>query len=144
MIKQLFLWLNNWLFATGIRVLECISGLGLLGYAFVFMIGGEKMLLSYPIYYKFKELNITVVILTFAVVGGLQMWAMLTQPSNRRQVLGGFVLIISSLVWGLVFGAYYSVTPPINTGLVFSGILSLLCVIGGNNLIKHQQDEKNE
>lgn len=124
---------QKWLFGTGTRVVEFISGIGLLGFALVFWLDAD-LLLHYPIYYKFQHAPSLLLVMVLGLVGTTQLWAMLYW-SHRRNVISGYLLIAGSLIWALVSVAFWAAYPPAHTGMVLPPILMLLCVLAGRNLI---------
>lgn len=126
-----------WSFGTGTRVVEFISGIGLLGFALVFWLDAD-LLLHYPIYYKFQHAPSLLLVMVFGLVGTTQLWAMLYW-SHRRNVISGYLLIAGSLIWALVSVAFWAAYPPAHTGIVLPPILMLLCVLAGRNLMNYSK-----
>lgn len=122
-----------WSFGTGTRVVEFISGIGLLGFALVFWLDAD-LLLHYPIYYKFQHAPSLLLVSMLGSVGIMQLWAMLYW-SHRSNIISGYLLIAGSLIWALVSVAFWAAYPPAHTGMVLPPILVLLCVLAGRNLI---------
>ena len=125
--------LHNWLLQTATRVVEFTSAAGLLGYAMVFAANGQR-LTTLPLYYKFAALPQPVVVGVFVSLGLAQL-ALMPFKSDRSNVLSGFVLVVSSLVWFLVLAAFDAARPPANTGMVFPTIMAFLCAAAGSRLI---------
>ena len=125
--------LHNWLLATGTRIVELVSAAGMLGYALVFAANGAR-LTTLPLYYKFAALPHWAVVGTFLLLGALQL-VLLPFKSPRSNVLSGFLLVVSSLVWFLVLAAFDAARPPANTGMVFPTIMSVLCMLAGSRLV---------
>lgn len=130
---------QKWLLGTGTRVVEFISGIGLLGFALVFWLDAD-LLLHYPIYYKFQHAPSLLLVMGFGLVGTTQLWAMLYW-SHRSNVISGYLLIAGSLIWALVSVAFWAAYPPAHTGMVLPPILVLLCVLAGRNLINFSKLE---
>lgn len=125
--------LHNWLLQTATRVVEFTSAAGLLGYALVFAANGQH-LITLPLYYKFTALPQPVVVVVFVSLGLAQL-ALMPFKSDRSNVLSGFMLVLSSLVWFLVLAAFDAARPPANTGMVFPTIMAFLCAVAGSRLI---------
>lgn len=126
--------LQLWLFGTGTRILELISGLGLLGYAAVFWFAPDEIY-KWKIYYKFQSIPEHYMIATFVSVGLLQLVSMWWQ-SVRGDVLSAYTLLLSGLVWFLVSVAFWSAYPPVHTGMVVPPLLAGLCLLAGNNALR--------
>lgn len=124
--------LHNWLFETGTRAVALISAAGMLGYAAVFIANGQR-LTSLPLYYKFAATPHWVIVAVFLTVGIAQL-LLLPTHSPRRNIISGFFLVVSALVWCLVFAAFDAARPPANTGMVFSIIMAVCCALAGLRL----------
>lgn len=125
--------LHNWLLQTATRVITFTSAAGMLGYSLVFSLNGAR-LTSLPLYYKFAALPQPVVAGVFVSLGLAQL-ALMPFKSDRSNVLSGFMLVLSSLVWFLVLAAFDAARPPANTGMVFPTIMAFLCAVAGSRLI---------
>lgn len=124
---------RNWLLETATRVIECVSGLAMLGYAAVFRVNGQKLVAT-ELYYKFATLPLWAVVSVFVTLGVGQL-ALMPVKSARGHVLSGFVLVVSASVWFLVFVAFEASPVPANTGVVFPSIMAFLCAASGSRLI---------
>ena len=77
-VKYIFEWrflpvrFQQWLFGTGTRAVEFVSGCSMIGYALVFAFSPNDIY-SWPIYYKFKDISEFTLILVFGGVGVLQL-----------------------------------------------------------------------
>lgn len=125
--------LRNWLLETATRVIECVSGLAMLGYAAVFQANGQKLVAT-ELYYKFATLPLWAVVSVFVMLGAGQLLLMPLKTA-RGCVLSGFVLVVSALVWFLVFAAFETSPVPANTGVIFPSIMAFLCAASGSRLI---------
>lgn len=134
--------LHNWLLQTATRVITFTSAAGMLGYSLVFSLNGAR-LTSLPLYYKFAALPQPVVAGVFVALGVAQL-VLMVWDSPRGNILGGFVLVVSALVWMLVLAAFDAARPPANTGMVFPAIMAFLCATAGSRLIDISKRLKQE
>ena len=125
--------LQGWLFGTATRAVECVSALGLIGFALVFAFD-DDLLHKYPIYAKFKELPEWGIVSSLLLIGLLQLWAM-AYRSRRSNILSGYMLLLASGAWFMIFIAFSASYPPANTGMVLPSVLSFVCGLAGKNLI---------
>lgn len=125
---------QRWLFSTGTRVVEFISGCAMIGYALVFAFSPNDIY-NWPIYYKFKDISETTLILVFGGVGVLQLAAMYWQ-TLKGGIVSGYILLVSAFIWYLTSYAFWAAYPPVNTGMVIPPVLAFLCLLAGNNSIK--------
>lgn len=125
---------QRWLFSTGTRAVEFISGCAMIGYALVFAFSPNDIY-NWPIYYKFKDISETTLILVFGGVGLLQLAAMYWQ-TYKGEVLSGYMLLISAFIWYLTAYAFWAAYPPAHTGMVIPPVLAFLCLLAGNNSLK--------
>ena len=88
---------QRWLFSTGTRAVEFVSGCSMIGYALVFAFSPNDIY-NWPIYYKFKDISELTLILVFGGVGLLQLAAMYWQ-TFKGEVLSGYMLLISAFIW---------------------------------------------
>lgn len=123
-----------WLFGTGTRILELISGVGLLGYGLAFWVAPDEIY-RWKMYYKFEDIPEHYMIAVFLSVGLLQLVSMWWQ-SVRGNVLSAYTLLVSGLVWFLVSVAFWSAYPPVHTGMVLPPLLAGLCLLAGNNALR--------
>ena len=137
---------QDWLFKRGTNAVEFISGVGLLGFFFVFLIDGGDLYNS-PLYYKFKQIDEWAILLVFLLTSLCQ-FASMTWKTIRGTATSGYILLWSSLVWFLISVAFYSAYPPLNTGMILPPVLSFICLLAGRNLItfaikldKHKRDK---
>ena len=125
---------QKWLFGTGTRVVEFVSGLSMIGYALVFAFAPTDVY-EWPIYYKFKDISELTLVLVFGGCGVLQLAAMYWQ-TFKGAVVSGYMLLISAFIWYLTAYAFWSAYPPANTDMVIPPLLSFLCLLAGNNSLK--------
>lgn len=129
--------LQEWLFSTGTRAVELISGCGLLGFAVAFA-NHSELLTRYPIYHKFAAVPPVLVIGTLAMVGLVQLLLMCWH-SPRTNVLSGFVLLLGGSLWFLIFSAFSANYPPLNPSMILPLLLALVCSLAGKNLIDYSR-----
>ncbi len=138
-LKRVFNWqfmpyrYHHFLFGSCTKSVETISGLGLLGFAFVFWLDGSR-LVQYPIYIKFQHAPLWLIIALFGVVGLAQVVA-LWWDSARSNIISGYLLIMAAMLWfmtGVAFGSGY---PPANTGMVFPPLMAVACTLVGHNVV---------
>lgn len=125
---------QKWLFGTATRAVEFISGISLIGYSLVFLSSPDDIY-NWPIYYKFKDISETSLILIFSITGLSQILCMYWQ-TVRGNILSGYILLISAFIWYLTAYAFWSAYPPANTGMVIPPVLAFLCLLAGNNSLK--------
>ena len=139
-IKWVFDWrflpakFQHWLFSTGTRAVKFVNAFGLFGYAMVFFLYG-KVLYQYKLYDKFDTAPPKVTATVMLVLAVLQIIPMV-RKTDRSQIIGGYMLICSGLVWFLVAVAFGASYPPLSTGVVFPCVMALICPLAGDNLIK--------
>lgn len=115
-------------------LIELISGFIMLGFAVVFSIQGHYIF-EEEIHGNFAQLPPNLIIFLFFILGISQLVAALFQ-SSRSNIISGCLLLWSSLIWGLIAGAFIADNPTVLIGLS-SIILAILCGLAGNSLIKH-------
>lgn len=125
---------QRWLFSTGTRAVEFISGCSMIGYALVFALSPNDIY-NWPIYYKFKDISELTLILVFGGVGVLQLAAMYWQ-TLKGGIVSGYILLVSAFIWYLTSYAFWAAYPPVHTGMVIPPVLAFLCLLAGNNSIK--------
>ena len=94
-----------WLFGTGTRALEMVSGLGLLGYAAVFALSPDDIY-SWRIYYKFHNLPEIWLVVIFGVVGLLQT-ALLMFRGFRANVASAYLVSCFRCILGRIPACSY-------------------------------------
>lgn len=129
--------LQKWLFGTGTRVIEIISGFAMLGFALVFSLHGNEMIKE-DLYGKFPHLypKIFITILLLVAIG--QLFAAFFH-SSRSNILSGCFLIWSALIWFVISGTFIAAYPPLSTGMTTYPVIAIVCALAGRNLIKHAQ-----
>lgn len=140
MLKVLLNWrflpakFQAWLFGTATRVLEAVSGLGLVGYAAVFALAPDEIY-AWRIYYKFQMIPEA---WTVGVLGaaGLLQTALLFARGFKGNVAAAYLLLFSGFVWFLLSVAFWGAYPPLNTGMVVPPVLAFFCALAGNNALK--------
>ena len=125
--------LQDWLFGTGTRAVELISGLGLLGFAFAFA-NHHALLTRYPIYHKFASVPPLLTISVLAAVGLAQL-VLMAWHSPRTNILSGFTLLCGGSLWFLIFAAFSANYPPFNPSMALPAVLAFVCSLAGKNLL---------
>ena len=125
---------QKWLFETGTRAIKFVNALCLFGFAVV-LFGFGEVLYKYKLYDKFESVPPPVLASVMATLALLQVISMFGKPS-RSQIIGGYMLICSGLVWFMVAVAFWASYPPLSTGVVFPSVMALICPLAGDNLIK--------
>ena len=125
---------QKWLFETGTRAIKFVNALCLFGFAVV-LFGFGEALYKYKLYDKFESVPPPVLASVMATLALLQVISMFGKPS-RSQIIGGYMLICSGLVWFVVAVAFWASYPPLSTGVVFPSVMALICPLAGDNLIK--------
>ena len=129
--------LQDWLFGTGTRAVELMSGCGLLGFA-LGLANHSELLSRYPIYHKFAAIPPALTIGLLAAVGLAQL-VLMAWHSPRTNVLSGFVLLLGGSLWFLIFTAFSANYPPFNPSMALPFILALVCSLAGKNLIDYSR-----
>ena len=129
--------LQEWLFSTGTRAVELISGCGLLGFSLAFA-NHSELLTRYPIYHKFAALPPVLTISVFALVGLAQLVLMAWQQL-RANILSGFFLLVGGMLWFLIFSAFSANFPPLNPSMILPLVLAFVCFLAGKNLIDYSR-----
>ena len=125
---------QKWLFETGTRAVKFINSASLFGFAMV-LFGFGDVLYKYKLYDKFESVPPPISAAVMMSLAILQMISMVCK-TDRSQIIGGYMLICSGLVWFLVAVAFGASYPPLSTGVVFPLVMSLICPLAGDNLIK--------
>ena len=128
---------QRWLFDTGTRSVELLSSLWLIGFALVFWFDDGAMNVL-PTYYKFQAVPEPVLIATLLLLGGSQFWAM-TQRSCRSDILGGFLLLVSGLVWAIIAASFWAGYPPATTAMAVYPVFAMVCLLAGRNLMLYSK-----
>ena len=129
--------LQKWLFGTGTRVIEIISGFAMLGFALVFSLHGNEMIKE-DLYGKFPHLYPKIFITILLIVAIGQLFAAFFH-SSRSNILSGCFLIWSALIWFVISGTFIAAYPPLSTGMTTYPVIAIVCALAGRNLIKHAQ-----
>ena len=146
---QVLLWIINllflpddvreWIFGSGTRALELINALMLLGWAAVMLVDASHVYLI-PSYAKFAEMPQGLVFGLFAGVGALLL-VLLPSETPRSNVLSGFLLVGSALLWSVVSVGFWYTYPPLNTAMVVYPVLAASSWWAGVLLIDNAKDE---
>jgi cytochrome bd-type quinol oxidase subunit 2 len=126
---------QDWLFGTGTRIIEVLSGFAMLGFALVFALHGEEMIKE-DLYEKFLHLHPKIFVTILVIVAVGQLFAAFFQ-SSRSNILSGCFLIWSALIWVVISGAFIAAYPPLSTGMTTYPVIAIICALAGRNLIKH-------
>lgn len=135
---------QHWLFSTGTHAVKFLNSAGLLGFSLV-LFGFGDILYRFKFYSKFETAPPEITAGVMLVLSLLQIVSMIGKTS-RFQIIGGYILICSGLVWFLIAIAFGAIYPPLSTNVVFPVLLALVCPLAGDNLIKltKQNDMGNE
>ncbi len=127
--------LQKWLFDTGTRGIEIFNATFMLAFAVVFLFEGSGVYLT-PAYYKFQLIDTLIWAVVFVSLGSLQLIA-LCYTSCRSNIISGYLLTVSSLLWAIVTVSFWASSPPLNTGMFISPVLATICLLAGRNMITH-------
>lgn len=130
--------MQHWLFGTGTRAVEITSALIMLGFAYVLLVSGHEFFIVDP-YEKFERLHPQTMAIIMFIVALAQLLAAYYQ-SARSNVLSGFALIVSALIWFIVFGSFAAAYPPLSTGIFTYLVLSVVCALAGRALITRNRE----
>lgn len=125
----------RWLYGTPTKLLEVLNALMLLTWAGAIL---DDRMIALPFYstvfqlYSFGWVNeaVSAVFFTafiFAVAGA-------ARRERRADVLSGYALQLSSLLWVAVAANFLGAYPPLNTEVLAYAILALLCWMSGCHL----------
>lgn len=126
-----------WLFLYATRIVEFVNGAFITGFSLVFIFDtlfGESKLYEMGSYADFKNAD-GLLWVAFLIIGLLQFAAM-TFYSIRSNKASGFVLIISSAIWAIIAGTFFSSRGGvITTGPVIYSIWALVALMAGYELL---------
>ena len=85
------------------------------------------------LYGKFTHLypKIFISILTLVAIG--QLFAAFFH-SNRSNILSGFFMIWSALIWFVISGIFIAAYPPLSTGMTIYPLIAIICALAGGFL----------
>ncbi|MCX8746149.1 MULTISPECIES: hypothetical protein [Snodgrassella] len=127
--------LQKWLFHTGTRVITVTSALIMIGFAGIFLLGGSEVfnLKLYKGFLLLHPLTLSVLLIGMAV---LQLLVTIFK-SNRCNVLCGYLLILSALIWAVISATFWASYPPLTTGMTTYPVLAVVCALAGRNQINY-------
>lgn len=128
-----------WFFQTGTRSIEITSSLIMIGFAYILMTSGHEFFIADP-YEKFESMHPHKLACIMFLVSLAQITAACFK-SARSNVLSGFILLISALVWFVVFGLFAAAYPPLSTGMITYLVLSIVCGLAGRVLISRNREK---
>jgi len=128
---------RTWLFLYATRIVEFINGCFIVGFSLVFvfdMLFRSSRLYDMGGYSDFKNAD-GLLWVAFLILGVLQFSAM-TFYSIRSNKASGFVLIVSSAVWAIIAGTFFSSRGGVvTTGPVIYSIWALMTLMAGYELL---------
>lgn len=128
---------RTWLFLYATRIVEFVNGCFIVGFSLVFIFDillGQSRLYEMGSYSSFKNAD-GFLWVAFLILGILQFAAMMFY-SIRSNKASAFVLIISSAIWALIAGTFFSSRGGVvTTGPVIYGIWALMCLLAGYELL---------
>ena len=124
---------QKWLFGTGTRAVEVMNTLIMLGFAFVLLSSNQDFFIVDP-YEKFERLHPHTLSVIMFIVAIAQL-IMACFKSARSNVLSGFFLLVSALIWFIVFASFTAAYPPLSTGIFTYLVLSVVCALAGRALV---------
>lgn len=127
--------LQKWLFSTGTRVIEVLSALIMIGFVIVFLAGGHEVF-DVDLYQKFLLVHPVILSSVLSIVAIAQLAAAVFQ-SGRSNVISGYFLILSALIWALISGTFWAGYPPLSTGMTTYPVLAIVCALAGRNSINY-------
>lgn len=126
-----------WLFLYATRIVEFVNGCFIVGFSLVFIFDtlfGKSQLYAMGSYSSFKNAD-GLLWVAFLILGILQFAAMMYY-SIRSNKASGLVLIISSAIWAIIAGTFFSSRGGIiTTGPVIYGIWATMTLLAGYELL---------
>lgn len=124
----------KWLFGTPTMVIEALNGTCLLVWALA-LLNDETV--SLPQYSGFFGESVTrwneyVAVLFF--VAACIAYLGVARNGYFANRLAGYALQLSALLWACVCLNFYASYPPVNTGMLVYGVMSVFCWVTGNYL----------
>lgn len=128
---------RTWLFLYATRIIEFVNGCFIAGFSLVFvfdMLFGASQLYEMGSYSDFKNANGLMWVLFLML--GIAQFAAMTFYSIRSNKTSGLILILSSAVWALIAGTFFSSrNGVVTTGPVIYGIWALMTLMAGYELL---------
>lgn len=128
---------RTWLFLYATRIVEFVNGCFIFGFSLVFIFDilfGSSRLYEMGSYTSFKSAD-GFLWVAFLILGILQFAAMMFY-SIRSNKASGLVLIVSSAIWALIAGSFFSSRGGVvTTGAVIYSIWSLVDLMAGYELL---------
>lgn len=121
------------IFETATRPFELFNSSFLIWYGYVFAVDGKE-LYTHHIYQSFQDIPLEVAIGIFVLLGVAQ-FVLTWRDSPNSNILSGFVLILSSLVWFLMTAAFSQAYPPLNMDMFACGLMCIASITSGKYLI---------
>lgn len=128
---------RKWLFGTGTRGLQVVNMLFLAGWAGVMWDGG---LLKLPSYAGFTKLPLPLAVGVLVVASLLLMWS-LADRSIRGRWVGGFALLLSSLIWLAVSISFWVTYSPLSTAMAIYPALAAISWLAGDHMADEAREE---
>lgn len=128
---------HTWLFAQSARIIEFLNTCLLILFTFPFIYNLDGILAT-PLYERFILLEQPQWWFGMLSLGFLQMYAMLKKSIQSNQ-FSGYILIVSSWVWGMIGSLFIQSGQLINTAPIVYITISLVCAMSGYYLLKHNK-----
>lgn len=132
-MRKHFNLLLNRIFQNATRPFELLNSLYFISYSYIFWSHGNELYAHY-IYAAFQKIPLWLVVLVFGVVGLFQFGLMWFNTLNSNTI-SGYLNILCGMIWAFVYAGFSATYPPINTGMVHSGFMFIVCLLMGKYMI---------
>lgn len=112
-----------------------------MSYAYIFWQNGNELYAHY-IYSDFQKIPLWLVVLVFGV-GGILQFSLMWRNTSDSNIVSGYLNIFFAIVWAFVYAGFSATYPPINTGMVHSGFMFILCLLIGKYMIDQAKIQKS-
>lgn len=140
-MRKHFNLLLNRIFQTATRPFELLNSLYFMSYAYIFWQNGNELYAHY-IYSDFQKIPLWLVVLVFGV-GGILQFSLMWRNTSDSNIVSGYLNIFFAIVWAFVYAGFSATYPPINTGMVHSGFMFILCLLIGKYMIDQAKIQKS-
>lgn len=151
-VFQFLKWFFDWrflpcyiqhrLFSTGTMAVEVLSGAILVTFGLTFLVSPDNTLMI-PSYHKFQQVPHVMILLATVGVGFAQL-AYSMWDSKKSNVVSGFLMIVSSLVFMLISVGFMAAYPPFTTAMTTYPVLAGVTLLAGKNLINYSKCQSAE
>ena len=128
-----------WIFGTGTRFFETFNCVALLACGIGILFDAGQMFLLTPyrgFYAALGEWTDEAVGAAMLLAGVLAVIGLACQETSvRARMLGGYAMILSSMLWGLVAAGFIAGYPPLTTGMLIYAVMGGFGLFAGEHVI---------